>query len=92
VCDCDEYERHPGQRNVNAVDAIACHGRAQRCRHGQKLAGSGRRYRKTRFARALIEAGADVNLADAENVTPLAHALSRKQTEIAGLLKQAGAR
>ena len=44
------------------------------------------------IVRLLIEAGADVNLADNENVSPLAHALSREYEEIAGLLKQAGAK
>lgn len=40
----------------------------------------------------LLEAGADVNLADADNVSPLAHALSRNQAKIVGLLQQSGAR
>ena len=40
----------------------------------------------------LLEAGADVNLPDADNVSPLNHALSRHQTEIVELLRQAGAR
>ena len=44
------------------------------------------------IVKLLIEAGADVNLADAENVTPLMHARSRNYVEIADLLRQAGAR
>lgn len=44
------------------------------------------------IVRLLLEAGADVNLADADNVSPLAHAQSKNQVEIADLLKQAGAR
>jgi len=44
------------------------------------------------IVRLLIEAGADVSLADGDGVSPLAHALSRDYKEIAGLLKQAGAR
>ena len=44
------------------------------------------------IVRLLVEAGADVNLADGEQTTPLAHARSRGYAKIAGLLKQAGAR
>ena len=40
----------------------------------------------------LIEAGADVDLADRDGVTPLAHARSRGYTEIAALLEAEGAR
>ena len=40
----------------------------------------------------LVEAGADINLPDADNVSPLSHALARKQAKIAELLRQAGAR
>lgn len=40
----------------------------------------------------LIEAGADVNLADRDGVTPLGHARQRGQTRIARLLEAAGAR
>jgi uncharacterized protein len=40
----------------------------------------------------LIEAGADVDLADKDGVRPLAHARARGQTEIAELLVEAGAR
>jgi ankyrin repeat protein len=40
----------------------------------------------------LIEAGADVDLADKDGVRPLAHARARGQTEIAALLMEAGAR
>lgn len=39
----------------------------------------------------LIEAGADVDLADKDGVRPLAHARARGQTEIATLLAEAGA-
>jgi hypothetical protein len=39
----------------------------------------------------LIEHGADVDLADKDGVRPLAHARTRGQTEIAGLLVAAGA-
>lgn len=39
----------------------------------------------------LIEAGADVDLADKDGVRPLAHARARGQTEIAALLAEAGA-
>lgn len=40
----------------------------------------------------LIEAGADVDLADGDGVRPLAHARARGQREIAALLVAAGAR
>jgi ankyrin repeat protein len=40
----------------------------------------------------LIEAGADVDLADKDGVRPLAHARARGQTETAALLAEAGAR
>jgi ankyrin repeat protein len=48
--------------------------------------------RHTEVVRLLVEAGADVNLADAEGVTPLAHAQRRGYEEIAAILRQAGAR
>lgn len=41
------------------------------------------------IARLLIEAGADINIADENNVTPLAHATSRNYTEIADMLRTA---
>ncbi|MER6951591.1 ankyrin repeat domain-containing protein [Nonomuraea sp. NPDC000554] len=40
----------------------------------------------------LVAAGADVNLADRDGVTPLAHALAKDQTKVADLLRAAGAR
>ena len=40
----------------------------------------------------LIKGGADVNLADADGVTPLAHARARGYAEIAKLLEAAGAK
>ena len=40
----------------------------------------------------LLDAGADVNLADSHGTTPLAHARQRGQTAVAALLTQAGAR
>jgi uncharacterized protein len=40
----------------------------------------------------LIKGGADVNLADADGVTPLAHARARGYAEIARLLEAAGAK
>jgi ankyrin repeat protein len=50
----------------------------------------GPRYVET--VRRLIEAGADVNLADGNGVTPLAHARQRGFTEVAVLLESAGGR
>ena len=48
--------------------------------------------RYAQITRLLIAAGADVNLADEQGVTPLAHARQRQQTVIANLLREAGAR
>ena len=46
----------------------------------------------TEIVRLLVAAGAQVNLADAQGVTPLAHAEQRGQAAVAGLLRRAGAR
>ena len=54
------------------------------------LGGGDRRH--TDVVRLLVDAGADVNLADAEGVTPLAHARRREYEEIVVLLERAGAR
>lgn len=43
-------------------------------------------------ARLVLEAGANPNLADKDGVTPLAHARSRGQREVARLIEQAGGR
>jgi ankyrin repeat protein len=40
----------------------------------------------------LVEAGADVNIADSEGITPLAHAIQRNYVEIVNLLSVAGAK
>jgi ankyrin repeat protein len=48
--------------------------------------------RHTQIVRLLVDAGADVNLADSARVTPLAHARSRGYAEIVSILEQAGAR
>lgn len=48
--------------------------------------------RHAEIVRLLIAAGADVNLADSNGASPLAHARGRGQTEVARLLAQAGAR
>jgi ankyrin repeat protein len=44
------------------------------------------------IVRLLIAAKANVNLADAQGVTPLQHALARKQVHVAELLREAGGR
>jgi uncharacterized protein len=48
--------------------------------------------RHTKVVRLLVGAGANVNLADGEGVTPLEHARRRGQEEIARILQDAGAR
>lgn len=48
--------------------------------------------RHTDVVRLLVEAGADVNLADACGVTPLSHARRRGHAAIAAILEAAGAR
>lgn len=48
--------------------------------------------RHTEIVRLLIAHGANVNLADREGVTPLAHARQRRQDAIVALLQRAGAR
>jgi ankyrin repeat protein len=48
--------------------------------------------RHTEVVRLLVEAGADVNLADSSRVTPLAHAQQRVYDEIGAILRRAGAR
>ena len=48
--------------------------------------------RHQRIVELLIAAGADVNLADRDGVTPLHHARTRGYREIAGLLEAAGGR
>ena len=47
--------------------------------------------RHQEIVRLLIDAGADVNLADADGVSPLAHARQRGQGGIERLLLAAGA-
>ncbi len=48
--------------------------------------------RHTEVVRLLVEAGANVNLADGQGVTPLAHARKRGYSQIAAILQAAGAR
>lgn len=48
--------------------------------------------RHTEVVRLLVEAGADVNLADGNGVTPLAHARQRGYNEMIEILQNAGAR
>lgn len=48
--------------------------------------------RHTEVVRLLVEAGADVSLADGHGVTPLTHARERGFEEIAAILENAGAR
>jgi uncharacterized protein len=48
--------------------------------------------RHTQVVRLLVESGADVNLADSQGVTPLAHAQRQGYAEIAAILQDAGAR
>ncbi|MBS7777928.1 ankyrin repeat domain-containing protein [Acidovorax sp. CCYZU-2555] len=48
--------------------------------------------RHQQIVQALIDAGANVQLADAEGVTPLQHAVQRGHTETESILRAAGAR
>jgi uncharacterized protein len=48
--------------------------------------------RHTEVVRLLVESGANVNLADGQGVTPLAHAQQRGFSQIVAILKGAGAR
>lgn len=48
--------------------------------------------RHTETLRALVQAGANVNIPDRAGITPLAHARGRGYTEMAQILAQAGAR
>jgi len=48
-------------------------------------------HRHTEVVRLLVEAGADVNLADANGVSPLSHARRRGHSEMAAILEAAGA-
>jgi len=54
------------------------------------LGDGGRRHTET--VQALVEAGANVTIADRNGVTPLAHARQRGYGEIAAILEKAGAR
>jgi ankyrin repeat protein len=54
------------------------------------LGDGGRRHVDT--VRALVEAGANVDLADRQGLTPLAHARQRQYTEIITILTKAGGR
>ncbi len=47
--------------------------------------------RHTEVVRLLVEAGADVNLAESNGVSPISHARERAFTEIESLLERAGA-
>ena len=46
----------------------------------------------TKIVKLLVKAGADVDIADGQGVTPLTHARRRGYTEIAQILESAGAR
>ena len=46
----------------------------------------------TRIVKLLVDAGANVNLADKDGVTPLAHARAHGYREMVGILEAAGAR
>jgi ankyrin repeat protein len=46
----------------------------------------------TAIVKALVEAGADVNIPDRQGVTPLQHARRRGYVEMARMLENAGAR
>lgn len=46
----------------------------------------------TEIVRLLVEAGADINIADRDGVTPLVHARRRGYSEMAAILERAGGR
>ena len=48
--------------------------------------------RHTEVVRLLVDAGADVNLADSAGGTPLVHARGRGHADMAAILESAGAR
>lgn len=48
--------------------------------------------RRQEIVRLLIKSGADVNLADGENISPLQHARNKGFTPIVNMLESAGAR
>ena len=48
--------------------------------------------RHTEVVRLIVQAGADVNLADSNSVTPFAHARQRGYTDITTILEKAGAK
>src|SRR5262245_21105535 len=54
------------------------------------LGDGGRRHIET--VRALVDAGANVNIADRQGLTPLAHARQRQYAEMVTILTRAGAR
>ena len=54
------------------------------------LGDGGKRHQEV--AQMVLSAGADPNLADGQGVTPLAHAVTRGQTEIAAIIRAAGGR
>ena len=54
------------------------------------LGGGGREH--TEVVRLLVEAGAEVNLADGHGVTPLGHARRQGYDEIAAILQRSGGR
>lgn len=47
--------------------------------------------RHVQIVKALLDAGADVHIADKAGTTPLQHALNRGYAEMVSLLRQAGA-
>lgn len=47
--------------------------------------------RHVQIVNSLLDAGADVHIAEKEGITPLQHALDRGYAEIVVLLRQAGA-
>jgi len=65
-------------------------GSADRADRGRVLSDGGKVH--TEIVKLLVDAGANVNIADRDGVTPLVHARRRGYSEMATILERAGGR